>query len=199
MAVRRLKISRCRQVLLTFDDGPHEDITPQVLERLETHNARAIFFVVGDRIKRSPAMLKTIIEKGHWLGNHTYTHTTNRKLRYAEYLNELHKCEELIIENTGSAPRFHRPPMGLITPATILSPKQLNLTTVMWSLSSEDWRLHEESETNQKANELCQKVKSRDIILFHDERAPTLTILDILLPHLEQRGFNMRPNVDAIC
>jgi len=198
LMVHKLRNSARRQVLLTFDDGPHPEITPQVLDRLDKYNAKAIFFVVGDRIKRGPEILKAITDRGHWIGNHTYAHTTDRALSYKEYLSELRKCEELVLEKTGIKPVFHRPPQGLITPATIFSPRQLKLTTIMWSLSSEDWRLKTETAAIETAEQLRHNVKHRDILLFHDERSPTLTILDELLPRLKELQFDLAPEVSAI-
>src|SRR6185437_13448677 len=83
-------------VLLTFDDGPHPSITRQVLDRLREHGARAMFFVVGERVARAPSMLRVIVAEGHWLGNHTFSHPNDRKIGYREYLADLTRCQHAV-------------------------------------------------------------------------------------------------------
>ena len=108
----RLRHNAGNNILLTFDDGPHPEATPAVLDLLREHEARAIFFVVGNRIQRAPQMLLRILDEGHWLGNHSHTHPNDRRMPYREYLAELRKCQQVIHDITGTSPRFHRPPLG---------------------------------------------------------------------------------------
>src|SRR5947207_11627153 len=99
-------------VLLTFDDGPHRESTPIVLELLKEHKARAVFFIVGARIQRAPHLLKRILEEGHALGNHSYSHPLERQHWFGAYLQDLRKCQNAIEQLTHQRPKFFRPPLG---------------------------------------------------------------------------------------
>jgi peptidoglycan/xylan/chitin deacetylase (PgdA/CDA1 family) len=195
LCVRRLRLEAGDAVLLTFDDGPHPRTTPAVLDRLKAYGARAVFFVVGNRIHRAPKMLNRIIGEGHFLGNHTYAHPADRRMRYREYLNDLARCQEEVFQLTGSRPRFHRPPMGELSLASLLAPRRLGLTTLIWSYSAEDWRFRSDDVAVARADEMAADVTARDIVLFHDERPHMLLTLDRLLPILKSRGLNLAPRL----
>jgi len=192
--VQRLRPSAGGRVLLTFDDGPHPTTTEQVLDRLRAFKARAVFFVVGNRIPRAPWMLKRIVEEGHWIGNHTFTHPLDRRMGYAEYRADLERCQEAVFDLAGCYPKFHRAPLGAITPVSLLAPKRLGLMSIHWTVSSEDWRFRADDVAIQRGHELIGQVTPSDILLFHDERPHMLKTLDILLPALCDRGVNLRPD-----
>ncbi|MEX2188679.1 MAG: polysaccharide deacetylase family protein [Pirellulales bacterium] len=189
-------------MLLTFDDGPHPQITPAVLECLARFEARALFFVVGNRIDRAPDLLARILERGHLLGNHSFAHPLDRKMSLREYAADLVRAQEEIHRRCGHRPLFHRPPLGRLSPATLLPPLRLGLTTVHWSRSSEDWRLRHQPDTiqavRQAASNLGSTVQPRDIVLFHDESEPTVALLHQLLPTLRERGLRFDPAIHAI-
>src|SRR5437868_6880704 len=126
-------------VLLTFDDGPHPIATPAILDLLKEYQARAIFFVVGNRIQRAPDMLNRILDEGHLLGNHTFSHPLDRQMRMREYRRDLARCQEEVFRLTSSRPRFHRPPLGQLSVASLVAPRELGLFTLFWSCSAEDW------------------------------------------------------------
>lgn len=190
-------------MLLTFDDGPDPETTPAVLECLARFEARALFFVVGNRIHRAPEMLARILETGHLLGNHSYTHPLDRTMSQREYMADLVRAQEEIFGRCGHFPRFHRPPLGRISTATLLPPLRLGLTTVHWSRSSEDWRLRHQPDValavRQAAVDLGNNLQARDIVLFHDEYEPTVALLHQLLPVLWERGLRFDPDVHALC
>ncbi len=198
LCVTRLKKSAGKTVLLTFDDGPHPIATPEVLSRLRYYKARAIFFVVGCRIQRAPEMLAQILSEGHWLGNHSYSHVLHSNTRYYEYLADLERCQDTVFDLTKSLPFFHRPPFGRLTFASLFAPPRNRLSTILWTLSSEDWQLHSETEAASCAESLIAKVKPQDILLLHDEKMLTVATLDKLLPGLQARGFSFSPRLDHI-
>lgn len=198
LCIGRLRAQAGEAVLLTFDDGPHPQTTEAVLERLKMYGARAIFFIVGSRICRAPDMLCRIVDEGHWLGNHTYTHPNHGRFRYREYLNDLVKCQDTILRYAPFSPRFHRPPGGKLSTSTLLAPRRLGLTTLTWSYSSEDWRIRAEDVAIARAKEMASNVRPRDILLLHDERRYVLSVLDYLLPRLESRGLNLSPSLEHI-
>lgn len=198
LCITKLTPAAGDNVLLTFDDGPHPETTPAVLDRLRHYDAKAIFFVIGNRIHRAPGMLSRVLDEGHWLGNHTFTHPNDRRMRYREYLADLGRCQEIIFEHTGVPPRFHRPPRGQISMASLFAPRKCGLVTLTWSCSSGDWRFRSEAAAASRAQELADEIKPRDIILFHDERSDTVVALDRLLPALRSRGLQLSPDLGHI-
>ena len=198
LCITNLRPNAERNVLLTFDDGPHPDVTPAVLDLLNKHNAKAIFFVVGRRIKDAPHLLSQVLAEGHWLGNHSFGHPNDRKMGFREYLGDIQKCQQMIVEQTGAVPEFHRPPQGQITLASLLAPKKSGLRTMNWSCSTEDWRLRSKPEAIARADALANQIVARDIVLFHDRRSESIATLERLLPQLQQRGLTFRPQLSHI-
>lgn len=198
LCMTRLRKSAEASVLLTFDDGPHPEATPAVLEELQKAGARAVFFVVGDRIQRAPHLLNRIVDEGHWIGNHTWTHPNDRRMGYIEYLSDLRRCQAEIREIAGVTPRFHRPPHGQLTWASLAAPQRLGLVTMNWSCSSEDWRWRSDAEGLARVDAILSETASRSILLFHDERLHTARALQTLLPELQRRGLNLAPDLKRL-
>lgn len=180
-------------LLLTFDDGPHPEVTPAVLDLLQQYQAKAVFFVVGNRINRAPKVLERILAEGHWLGNHTYSHPNDRRMPFREYRRDLLKCQQTIFDHSGVRAQLHRPPHGQITMASLLAPKSCGLTTMHWSCSAEDWQFRSDEEAVARSDKMLNSIKKRDIILFHDETRHTVVALDRLLPALKSLGFGFAP------
>jgi peptidoglycan/xylan/chitin deacetylase (PgdA/CDA1 family) len=184
--------------LLTFDDGPHPEGTPAVLDVLRRHNARAVFFVVGSRVARAPALLTRILEEGHVLGNHSFAHPLDRSMGFAEYRADLRRCQRLIEDLTGTVPKLFRPPLGQLSAAGWLASRLLGLQPVLWSIDSDDWRFRATADVDDAATRLSQQISGRpihDILLFHDERVYTAELLDRLLPAMTARHINLRPGI----
>jgi peptidoglycan/xylan/chitin deacetylase (PgdA/CDA1 family) len=183
-------------VLLTFDDGPHPEGTPAVLEVLREFSARAIFFVVGSRVPRAPEMLRRVLDEGHLLGNHSFAHPLERQLGLLECRRDLERCQKVIEERTGVRPTMFRPPLGHISIASMVAPRLSGLTPMLWSVDSDDWRLRHTSEVPAAAARLLQQFPARalrEIVLFHDERTFTADLLRMVLPELVARGVSFRP------
>jgi peptidoglycan/xylan/chitin deacetylase (PgdA/CDA1 family) len=199
LAVKQTLGSRAgNAVLLTFDDGPHADVTPGVLERLERHGVRAAFFVVGKRIRRAPDLLPQIVRAGHTLGNHTFAHVLDRSLGLKGYIQDIGKCQVLVESLTGIAPRLFRPPQGRTTFGSLAAPMLLGLKTVRWSVDPQDWRLRQAAEARALGERLVGKIGAGDIVLLHDDNPCVLTVLDVLLPGLIERGFDLRSGVSLL-
>lgn len=193
LLLSRLPCSCGNSILLTFDDGPHPHATPAVLKVLKQFDARAIFFVVGDRVHRAPEMLQRILDEGHGLGNHSFSHPLDRPPGYAAYRRDLEQCQAEISLHTQHEPSLHRPPLGAITFATLFAPRAMGLRTLLWSVSSEDWRFRCDDDAERRAKILQQEISPRDIVLFHDERLHTVAALERLLPRLVERGISLCP------
>jgi peptidoglycan-N-acetylglucosamine deacetylase len=187
-----------KAVLLTFDDGPRADVTPGVLDRLERYAARAVFFAVGKRIRHAPALLPQIVAAGHTLGNHTFSHVLDRPVGLRAYLQDIAKCQALVESLTGIAPRLFRPPQGRTTFASLAAPKLLGLRTVCWSVDLHDWRLRQAEDARALGIRLAGVVGPGDIVLLHDDNPCVLTVLDVLLPALAERGLDLHSGVSVL-
>ena len=185
-------------ILLTFDDGPHPETTQRVLKLLKEYSARAIFFVVGQRIEKASYLLKHIQEQGHIIGNHTYIHSDSRQPWLWAYFLDLLHCQAVIEKQTGNRPRLFRPAGGRISTASLLAPRLLGMRTVSWSLEANDWRCRTTQEAQQAAELLINKLKSGDIVLLHDDNPHILEILDIVLPLMRSQKINLYNGIDFI-
>jgi peptidoglycan/xylan/chitin deacetylase (PgdA/CDA1 family) len=173
-----------KQLFLTFDDGPHPQITPWVLNILAEFNAKATFFCVADNVKKYPEVFKQIILAGHSIGNHTYHHLNGWKHSSSDYLADV-KLAETYIES-----KLFRPPYGKITrkQAKELLPKY---QIVMWDRLSVDYKKDlniEESLRHMK------RVDKGSIIVFHDSEKAfenLQKLLPALLTNYKERGFNL--------
>jgi peptidoglycan/xylan/chitin deacetylase (PgdA/CDA1 family) len=187
LLLRRLPPAAGRDVLLTFDDGPHRRVTPQVLDRLREYGVRAVFFVVGRRIEQAPELLRRIVTEGHVIGNHSFRHERVQPLDFLGYRRDLLRCQALIERHSGTRPRLFRPPFGQLSPASLAAPPSLGLRTVGWSLDSDDWRCKTAAGAQQAADSILQRLMPRDIVLLHDDNPAVLTILDRILPVMTLR------------
>ncbi len=172
---------------LTFDDGPHPEITNWVLDRLGAHNAKATFFIVGENAKRYPDIVERIIREGHHIGNHTYNHISGWKNSTFTYLKNTIICPEIC--QTG----LFRPPYGRMTrnQAKALS-KRYSL--IMWDVLSGDF---DRSIGPEKCTEKVLKhIKSGSIIVYHDSEKAEKNLkasLPVVLDILTKKGYAFKP------
>ena len=129
-----------QKLAITFDDGPNPAVTPQILDFLDEHNARATFFLIGNFVRQCPELTREILARGHSLGNHTHTHPNLFKCSQSRIRNELAQCNDAISEVTGVLPKWFRPPYGFRNFWVISTANQLGQQAVMWTLIPGDWR-----------------------------------------------------------
>jgi peptidoglycan-N-acetylglucosamine deacetylase len=127
------------QLALTFDDGPNPAATPQLLELLARHNVRATFFLIGDFVRREPALTRQIHAAGHTIGNHTMHHPFLPRLAAATIREELSACNRALEDTLGQPVALFRPPHGGRRPAVLRIARELGLQTVQWNLIVGDW------------------------------------------------------------
>lgn len=165
------------KIHLTFDDGPHPEITPQILNILKKHNQKAIFFCTGKNIEKYQEVSKQIINEGHTIGNHSFSHSiyfdffSSKKI-----IDELEKTNQLIKNVTGEDCKIFRPPYGVTNPNISKAVKILNLQIIGWNIRSLDT-----VKSKKTVLKRLQKSKNGDIILFHDTQKQSPEILDEFL------------------
>ena len=167
LAIQRLRPSERPTVLLTFDDGPHPEVTPAVLERLAAYGARAVFFVIGRRIRRAGWLLERIRLAGHVIGNHSHLHRAAYVLAelpqvsLRTYFRDCQRCQTLVERHIGERSQLFRPPGRQLTPTTLLVPKLLGLQCVLWSREINDWSFRRSDEARAGAAELSRSWRPR--------------------------------------
>ncbi len=182
------------RVALTFDDGPDEN-TLKILDVLDKYHVKASFFCIGKNIEKHPEIFKLILEKGHFIGNHTYSHTRAMGFLSAEKLvEEIRRCDEVCRKTGGITPNTFRPPFGIINPQTKRALKTTGHMVIGWNVRSYDAIIKSE---NVVLKRILGKVKPGDVILLHDTNEQTVEILEQLLLFL--RSNNLRPvRVDTL-
>lgn len=177
-------------VLLTFDDGPKkEDMLTKILDTLDSHKAKAIFFVNGNRVKQNPALLKLIHERKQTIGNHTWDHVDLKKEPPEKVDNQINDVQTIVKELTGEAPVFFRPPNGSGSDYVREVVKKAGMVYMTWSNGSLDWDTKTADKPQEVIDNVLKQLHSGSNILMH-ELAWTAEALDKLLTELESRGYS---------
>ena len=128
-----------RELALTFDDGPNDAATPQLLELMARHNVRATFFLIGGFARQRPDLVRAIRAAGHLIGNHTMTHPKLSLTPAGRVRQELKECSAVLEDITGEAVAYFRPPFGARRPVVLRMARELGLTPVTWNVTAFDW------------------------------------------------------------
>ncbi len=179
-----------RNLYLTFDDGPHPDHTPALLDLLAEHGAKASFFLVGREVERHDALARRIASEGHTLGNHSYSHPRFEALTLDEQLEEIERTQRLLTGIDGRSRHAFRPPRGVLTGAMLASLVRRRHRIDYWSYDSLDY-------SRRPVPELLETIRRHpprggDIILMHDDSEHSLTLLRALIPAWIAQGFSLR-------
>lgn len=178
-----------RRLYLTFDDGPHAEHTPPLLDLLAQHGAKASFFLVGKQIEANPELARRIAREGHTLGNHSFTHPRFDKLSLRDQLDEIDRTDALLKGVDGHARHSFRPPRGVMPPRMLVNFFRRRRHAAYWSYDSLDY-------TRRPAAELVAiirryPVKPGDIMLMHDDSTLSLEMLALLIPEWKAMGFSL--------
>jgi peptidoglycan/xylan/chitin deacetylase (PgdA/CDA1 family) len=163
------RLARHDAVALTFDDGPHRDGTPAVLEALERRGARATFFLVGEQVRKQPAIARAIADAGHEIALHGDRHVLLLRRRVGPFSVDLDRASAAIGEATGVVPKLYRPPYGVFSRGTLAHVRERGLLPLLWSAWGRDW------ERRANAASISRRVTRRlapgDVVLLHDSDA----------------------------
>ena len=173
---------------MTFDDGPHIEFTPKLLDLLKERGIKATFFLVGKNAQAYPQIVKRIVDEGHEVANHSWSHSAFNKMGEAGVTAELQKTQDAIVKACGVAPIIYRPPYGAIT----LSQKKwihekFGMPTILWEVDPLDWKAPRSSE--KVYNEILKQTYSGSIILAHDIHGTTVEAMPSTLDALKAQGF----------
>lgn len=177
-----------REVVLTFDDGVDPERTPKVLDILRNHNAKAVFFLIGQRAEAYPQLVRRICDEGHQIGIHTYSHQSCFPLKSCkEIRRELLHTQEILERLSGRPINLFRPPFGVTNPNIARVVRELNYRTIGWSIRSLDTM---RCSRKNVLNRILRKLQPGAIILLHDDREQSDVLLDKLLNALQEKGYS---------
>lgn len=182
---------------LTFDDGPHPEYTPRLLDILERYGARGTFFMLGQLAQRYPHIVKDAAERGHAIGNHSWDHPSFPLMNWSTHREQILLCQEVISPYGKSlyGKNLFRPPFGHQSLRSMLDVRMMGYEIVTWNLKGMDWMDHDGLWI---ANFLEPKITPGCVIVLHDglhnfehesyiNRTPTLEAVELLLQRLSNR------------
>jgi len=181
-----------KEIALTFDDGPDPEVTPKVLEILDSHQAKASFFVIGERAAAYPGLIREVVKRGHSIENHSQKHSSFFGFfAWTALRKEIGAAQEIIAGITGQPPMFFRSPMGIRNP--LLDPviARLGLRYITWTRRGFDTVARNPAVVLER---LTRQLSAGDILLLHDrrtrdERAMVLEVLPALLDRIAAAGL----------
>lgn len=184
--------SQEKKVALTFDDGPDTRFTPKVLDALKANQVKATFFVLGTMANAHPDVIKRIVNEGHVIGNHSYSHENLPKLSVDKFQYQIESTESILQNLIGYAPRLIRPPYGAINEDQVKWIATHHYLIVNWNVDSLDWK---SLNSDQVLHNILQQTKPGSIILQHSGGADsqdlsgTVQAIGPLITKLKAAGY----------
>ena len=183
-------------VALTFDDGPHPEGTPAVLEVLAAAEARATFFLIGEQVERRPHLAARIVAEGHLVALHGYRHRLQLRMSRTTVAADIARGLDVVQDATGTTLAWHRPPYGIYSPAGLRAARAAGLAPLLWSRWGKDWRRF--TTPSRITGRATRGVIGGDVILLHDadfyssrqSHRRTVAALEPLLTELKRRKLD---------
>ena len=182
-----------RQIALTYDDGPNDPHTLRLLDVLAKHNINATFFLIGRYVRERPEIVREIVQAGHVVGNHTFTHPLLTLKNEAQIRKQISDCRAALEDAVGEHSNLFRPPFGGRRPAVLRVAHELGLEPVMWSVTGYDWSAPPAAVIERK---IAKQIRGGDVVLLHDgghkqigaDRSQTVIATDHLLTRYKAEG-----------
>jgi len=181
-----------KKVALTFDDGPSQTYTPQVLAILARHGVKATFFITGVNLQAYPQIAKDTLAAGHVLGNHSYAHGHNALLTVQQrWKNSIERTNQIFEEELNFRPRLIRPPYGEVTDEQVDFIYDQGMQTIMWSIDTRDWDTQDFNSVD-IINAATNNIHQEAIILMHDapqNRENTINSLESIIDFYKNNDY----------
>jgi len=185
------------EVALTYDDGPNPSATPQLLDLLAKHQVRATFFLIGDSVRREPALARQIAAARHLIGNHTMTHPWLSYQSAGRIRSEIADANALIEDTIGAKITLFRPPHGARRPIVLHTAREFGLATVNWNIITHDWRVQPPASIVEKVRNGIRRNRAYGCgsnVLLHDgamdqPRTPTIEATETIIADAKDTGM----------
>jgi peptidoglycan/xylan/chitin deacetylase (PgdA/CDA1 family) len=183
-----------KQLALTYDDGPNDPHTLRLLDVLARHNVHATFFLIGRYVQQRPDIVRALVNAGHVVGNHTFTHPLLTLKSVSEVREQLSDCHAAIQDAIGNHSNLFRPPFGGRRPAVLRTARELGLDPIMWNVTGYDWNAPAAAVIERK---VTRQMRGGDVILLHDgghremgsDRSQTVLATDHLISRYKSEGY----------
>ncbi|TAG09724.1 MAG: polysaccharide deacetylase family protein [Verrucomicrobia bacterium] len=176
-----------KYIAITFDDGPHPQNTPRLLDILRARNVKATFYVIGRSVNLYPQVLRRTVAEGHEIGNHSQTHRLLSKLSDSELRQEMSLCRDAVGRAAGVMPRTMRPPYGgLLQRQRELVRAEFGYPTILWSVDPLDWKRPGPGVVTSR---ILSGTSQGGIVLAHDLHSQTVDAMPATVDGLLRRGF----------
>ncbi len=187
-----------KKLALTYDDGPNDPHTPRLLEVLAKHGVKATFFLIGRYVQQRPDIAREILQAGHVVGNHTFTHPLLTFKSVAEIRQELSACRSALEDAIGGGSNMtsdlFRPPFGGRRPAVLHTARELGLEPILWNVTGYDWDAPPSAVIERK---VTKQIRGGDVILLHDgghkqmgaDRSQTVQATNNLIAKYHPEGY----------
>jgi peptidoglycan/xylan/chitin deacetylase (PgdA/CDA1 family) len=174
-------------IAITYDDGPHPQNTPRLLDILRARNIKATFYVIGRSVDLYPQIVRRTVAEGHEIGNHSYTHRLMSKLSDSEVRSEMSRTQDSVTRAAGVRIKTMRPPYGgLLQRQRELVHQEFGYPTILWSVDPLDWKRPGASVITSR---ILEGTAAGGIVLAHDLHAQTVDAMPATLDGLLRRGF----------
>ncbi len=176
-------------VSLTFDDGPHPEMTLKVLDVLKKYGVKANFFLIGENVEKYPELAKRIVQEGHVVANHSYRHSVS--FTYSSFENvkfEMETCQNAILKVVGKNVLLFRPPFGVTNPNIGKACRKIGLTCIGWSIRSIDTVSRTPRE--KVVMKILRKLHNGAIILLHDRCDDADSLLEQVIVKIKNKGYD---------
>lgn len=185
MSINRMS-NQEKVVALTFDDGPHAEYTPLVLDVLKKHQVKATFFVIGKQIRGNENVMARLKQEEHIVGNHSFSHDAWFDVwSVKRVVEDIHQCQKKL-EEQGIYTRYFRPPYGVTNPNIKSALKNTGLISIGWNIRSYDTSI---KDINKIKTRILNRLKPGSIILLHDRLDFMPELLDQLIAEIHQKGY----------
>ena len=178
--------SQEKVIYLTFDDGPHPELTPFILKELEKYNAKATFFLLGKEAETHSHLVSELLKQKHSIGNHTFSHLNGWSTKNDDYFEDIEKCDSILKS------KLFRPPYGRIKPSQIRRLKK-DYKIVMWDVLS--WDFNQSLSEDKCFERVIRKIKNGSIIVFHENNKSLRNMkycVPKLLQHFTDLGYQFK-------
>ncbi|HEY1265114.1 MAG TPA: polysaccharide deacetylase family protein [Terriglobales bacterium] len=183
-----------KKLALTYDDGPNDPYTPQLLEVLARHGVRATFFMIGRYVQQKPQIARELVQAGHVAANHTYTHPQLIFQSPLQARAQISSCRKILEDAVGQPSNLFRPPFGGRRPTVMRLIREEGLIPVMWSVTGYDWK---PTTADRIERHVQRQLCGGDVILMHDgghtamgvDRSHTVQATDRVITKYKNEGY----------
>lgn len=185
--------TRAKSLYLTFDNGYENGYTVQVLDVLKAKKVKAAFFVTGHYVKDQPALVKRMVQEGHLIGNHSWSHPDMTQISDSKIIEELDKVKRLVAEVSDQKEmRFMRPPRGIFNDRMLGVSKASGYTNVFWSVAYKDWEVNNQKGGDYAYRKVIEQLHPGAVILLHSVSKDNAEALGRIIDEARRQGYEFQ-------